>query len=374
VSVFWIHASNAERFRQTYAAIARDCQVPGYDDPNADALDLVKRWLERKTGDQWLMVVDNADDMQTFFGQQQLIKPPEDADSPPSVVGGNLGPYVPDCPNGAILVTTRNKQAGLKLTKGRPLIEVTGMNPEDTTMLLQEQLHGIDFTPDEASSLSSRLEHLPLALVQAAAFIQENTITINKYLNLLNKSDQHLIDLLSEEFETVGRDSEAPRTVTEAWILSFDQIQRQNVLASELLSLMSFFDRQGIPLEFLSQYCKQRKGQVAVGEVELEKAIGILKAFSFVAEEAGSQFNIHRLVHLVTWKWLVKEKEVSWFLEQALITLSQVYPYGNYETRAICSAYLPHAYSVLKFDGCGSRDGRLARATILHNKASFFRY
>ncbi|KAK4119398.1 hypothetical protein N657DRAFT_650215 [Parathielavia appendiculata] len=48
VSVFWVHASSAERFRQAYGFLAQECQVPGYDDPKTDVLQLVKRWLERK--------------------------------------------------------------------------------------------------------------------------------------------------------------------------------------------------------------------------------------------------------------------------------------------------------------------------------------
>jgi hypothetical protein len=51
-------------------------------------------------------------------------------------------------------------------------------------------------------------------------------------------------------FETVGRDSETPRAVTQAWIISFEQIQQQNAVAGELLSLMAFFDRQAIAADF----------------------------------------------------------------------------------------------------------------------------
>ncbi|KAK4031516.1 hypothetical protein C8A01DRAFT_21269, partial [Parachaetomium inaequale] len=61
-SVFLVHASNAERFRQAYVYITQECQVPGYDDPKADVLLLVKAWLERKEHGLWLIVIDNADD------------------------------------------------------------------------------------------------------------------------------------------------------------------------------------------------------------------------------------------------------------------------------------------------------------------------
>jgi hypothetical protein len=253
VSVFWVHASNADRFRQAYGFLAQECQVPGYDDPKTDVLQLVKRWLERKDCGRWLMVVDNADDTQLFFGQQGGS---ENGSAPSHE--GSLGWYLPECSHGAILVTTRNKQTGLRLTKGKHPIQVGRMDDDETAQLLRARLRGIDAASDESWALSSRLEHLPLAFVQAAAFIQESSITIGEYLRLLDESEQNVIDLLSEESKTDGRDSETPRAVAETWILSFEQIQRQNVFAGELLSLMSLFDRQAVPLEFLSHYSRHQ--------------------------------------------------------------------------------------------------------------------
>ncbi|KAM9873368.1 ankyrin repeat domain-containing protein 52 [Verticillium dahliae] len=51
--------------------------------------------------------------------------------------------------------------------------------------------------------LTTRLEELTPALVQAAALIQEKCITADQYLKLLGESGQKFIDLLSEEFETI---------------------------------------------------------------------------------------------------------------------------------------------------------------------------
>ena len=368
ISVFWVHASSAERFRQAYTFIAQECQIPGYDDPKADVLLLVKAWLERKDCGRWLMVIDNADDMHLFFGQHM-----GSANASSSSHEESLGQYLPECVHCAILVTTRNKQAGSRLTKGKRPIEVGKMDDSEADQLLRVHLDGISVASSESSALSSRLEHLPLALVQAAAFIQENTIAVGKYLELLDNSNQDLVDLLSEEFETDGRDLETPRAVAETWILSFEQIQRQNAFAGELLSLMSLFDRQAIPLEFLSRYSKQR-GQDQRGEIQLTEALGVLKAFSFVTEDQGHGFDMHRLVQLVTQKWLARKGTMRQFAEQALLVASQAYPYGNYEHRAICSAFLPHVYAVLRLEITRSRDEMLARASLLHCAAGFFSY
>lgn len=47
VSVFWVHATNAERFRQDYAAIAQACEISNRDNYKADVLALVKDYLEK---------------------------------------------------------------------------------------------------------------------------------------------------------------------------------------------------------------------------------------------------------------------------------------------------------------------------------------
>ncbi|KAK3326588.1 hypothetical protein B0H66DRAFT_165574 [Apodospora peruviana] len=130
--------------------------------------------------------------------------------------------HISECSHGSVLVTTRDKQLGLKLTEGKQLIEVGKMSEDESEELLREKLTEVDVEPAQLSRLSSRLEFLTLALAQAAAFIQENMISVNQYLELIDKSDQHTTKLFAEEVETVGRDSDTPRAVASTWILLFE--------------------------------------------------------------------------------------------------------------------------------------------------------
>jgi len=272
------------------------------------------------------------------------------------------------------LITTRDKAAGLRLSQYGVLIEVGKMKEKESEQLLQEKLQD-KLDPEVLSSLSSRLEQLPLAMVQAAAFIREMSIPANRYLQMLERSDQHVIDLLSEDFEITGTSSEASRKVAETWIISFMQIQQHNKLAGDLLSLMSLFDRQAIPEEFLSSYVERQQNQeLSGGDIPMVKALGVLKAFSFITEDKDDAFTMHRLVQLVTRKWLATKGAMPQFSEQALLSVSEGYPYGGHESRMICRAYLPHAYAVLELDGTGSRAERLARAQLLHRVAGFSDY
>jgi len=137
MSVFWVHASNAERFRESFTSIALECRIPGYDDPKTDVLPLVKRWLERTDQGSWLMVLDNADDAQLFFPPPQKLQTTNGISQE-----DYLGQYIPESAHGSILVTTRNKDAGLKFAKGEPPIEVDVMNESESEQLLRTKLGG----------------------------------------------------------------------------------------------------------------------------------------------------------------------------------------------------------------------------------------
>lgn len=281
------------------------------------------------------MVLDNADDLEVFFGNEGEISFQTDK---------RIARFLPENENGKFLVTTRDLRAGTKLAKEGPLIHVNRMAESEDVELLRMQLRGLKVTDDELSTLSSELEGLPLALAQAAAFMKERSCSVQDYLEVLTESDQNFVDLLSQEFETVGRDSGTPRAVAITWMISFQQIQRQNALASDFLSFMSMLDRQGVPKKLLLRYR-------ACSSLESLKAIGVLKAFSLVVEDKSEGFNMHRLVHVVTRKWLVREGLMESFHKDALTSVLEVFPWGGVERNpALCSTYLPHAQAVLRLD------------------------
>ncbi|EXM16739.1 hypothetical protein RAB80_009298 [Fusarium oxysporum f. sp. vasinfectum] len=177
--------------------------------------------------------------------------------------------------------------------------------------------------PDVAdlSTLALTLEYLPLILVQAASFIKENSISTSEYLNLL-ETDENLIQLLDEDIETNGRYPDSLQAVTKTWTVSFLQIRRQNELAGELISLISMFDHQHIPEEFLFTYLSLTYGDERT--LERLRAIGLLKAFSFVSSGEDNSISMHRLIQLVMHRWLIKEETMECFLRKAILTIHGV--------------------------------------------------
>lgn len=126
------------------------------------------------------MIIDNADETELFF---KASRPPGKADGLLKVEnqGPGLATYIPECSHGAILVTTRNKQAGVKLTKGRAVMEVPRMDLKDGQDLVSTRLPDTDLDPKELETLVEQLEYFPLALVQAASFILQESTSLDEY-------------------------------------------------------------------------------------------------------------------------------------------------------------------------------------------------
>ncbi|KAI5460666.1 hypothetical protein BGZ63DRAFT_488681 [Mariannaea sp. PMI_226] len=373
VSIFWVQANSAERFYQAYTNIAKEFNIPGHDDPKANLLSLVKIWLENRYRSRWLMVIDNADDTELFFRDQGEEGPLETSTTATHRDHG-LGRYIPECRHGSIIITTRSKQTGLRLAPGKLPIKIGKMDDNEASLLLHGILEDGEISAGEISLLSSRLEHLPLALAQAAAFIQENGISLSEYFQLLDESDSALVNRLSEPFQTVGRDSETPHAVTATWIISFNQIKQRNPFDSGVLSFISLFHWQAIPREFVEDYCRRIQSECAdtIEAAKITKALGTLKAFSFITEDKDRNINMHRLIQLVTRKWLgIKRAE---FAQLALKTMSVVYPYGKFETSDECLRLLPHAYAALDNVTGSTKDEKMARATLLLNMGGYFHY
>ena len=351
VSVFWVHAATSEQFHESFKQIAQKCQIPLRGGPRTDVPMLVKNWLEssERSRRQWLMIIDNADDTEIFFNSNRgMLDEAEDAGTLTS--NDHLARYLPDCPHGSILLTTKDKQAAVKFARNRACDIIKVGELAESDQLIKKKLGKPWPSSTDVSLLSVRLESIPLAVVQATAYIQEREIDIPEYLRLLDQSDQSLVELLSKPFEEVGRDSSVPNAVAATWIISFKVIRDRHRDASDLLSLLSSFDWQGIPKSFLSRYSnKHYRPDSPRGrnpEIRLTEALGVLKAFSFVSIDQIDRFvNMHRLVYLVTRNWLVEERISERWAAEAFSIVS-----GSLLTPLDCDRhfkYLRSAWTVL---------------------------
>ncbi|KAH0045052.1 hypothetical protein KCU78_g285, partial [Aureobasidium melanogenum] len=211
VLVFWIHASSPTRFRQGYRDIADGLSLPGREDPKVDVLQIVYAWLSDRRNGRWLIILDNVDDDDVFFGYDQE-RSSKSAVQATNIAenGAPLEKYLPQTAHGTILVTSRNTDAATNVIGGhRGVIKVEPMGEEDALQLLRTRVPFSDATRADAKKLVHKLEYIPLAITHAGAYIESraSTTTIATYLDLFRESETNQVHLLSrKELKDIRRD------------------------------------------------------------------------------------------------------------------------------------------------------------------------
>ncbi|KAJ8609918.1 hypothetical protein MRB53_038856 [Persea americana] len=341
--ILWIHASSAERYDQGLRALADDLQLPGREEKDADIHQLVRLWL-LNAEKRWLIVLDNVDVAEFLI------------ETPTSSKKSRLQ-YIPT--NGSVLITSRRFKVAEKLVDKQDLIEL-GLNKDHAIALLQSKLgEGNDAVV--VKELARTLEFMPLAISQAAAymFTKATRCSPDQYLAKLKEDEQSMSRLLDVESEELRRDAlEANNSILKTWQISFEHIYAARQSAANLLSLMSFYDYQGIPEELV-------RGNIDTGEPEqpsddniitgiaaaedtnaasreeadtFEEDVSTLQDYTFITRAPGQAvLEMHRLVQLAAQLWLKKKKKQYERWEgQSLRRLDHLFPWPEYESWVTC--------------------------------------
>ncbi|KAI2483738.1 TPR-12 multi-domain protein [Pyrenophora tritici-repentis] len=355
--VFWVHASNAARFEQSFRDIANRVKIAGRQAPQANIFQLVHDWL-CDCKQRWLLVLDNVDDARFLLNTQAT-------DS--KTVSRPLHEYLPHCERGSILVTTRNKEAARKLVEQRDIISVEPMDKAEGRALFEKKL-GAQEDSDHVAELAAALEYMPLAIVQAAAYISKMAplFSVAKYLEDFRKSESRRLRLLTHDDGQLRRDWEAKSAIALTWLISFEYIEQTQPGAADLLSLMSLFDRQGIPEALLRPRRERPEAQTnqeqaddgsdddleddmlrsSAGDSEFRfrDDVAVLQDFCFVSvDTAGTSFRMHALVQLSMRRWLKDNSKLEQWKQQFVSNLREAFPTGDYGNWAACQVLYAHA-------------------------------
>jgi tetratricopeptide (TPR) repeat protein len=323
-----VYANTSTSFERGYVDIAECLKLPGRTDQNANIKLLVQAALSHRESGHWILIIDNADDIDV------LSKRDDDSGSMALV------DYLPDSYTGSIVFTTRTRKAAISLAENN-MIHVDEMSRDDAMEVLRKTLLQTDLLSDEitVTRLLETLCYLPLAITQAVSYINKNDISIAEYTDLCESSEEDIIEVLSEDFEDKGRYKDMKNPVARTWLISFSQICRQDKLAGEYLSFMACLVRENIPRSLLP---------VALSRKKAVDAMGTLTAYSFVTKHKSDDLlDMHRLVHIATRNWLNNENELSAWTDKALLRLADIFPSEDHKNRAMWSIYLPHARYVL---------------------------
>ncbi|RDW57821.1 hypothetical protein BP5796_12622 [Coleophoma crateriformis] len=348
-SIFWVAAINREAFEQSYREIGKCLEIPGIEDEKSDVKKLVQAELSREGFGEWLLIVDNADDV-------DLLSKTHDE----STGARPLLNHLPTSVKGSILFTTRNRKAVSDRVRG-DIIDVTEPAPAEAQHVLGNYLSQKDLLKDEAKvmRLLDLLTYLPLAIVQAAAFLEQNKDTsIAKYIDHFEDTNEETIKLLSKDFEDQYRykEKEMKNPVATTWLISLEHITRDNALAKDYLSFMACLLREKIPTSLLvEEGCKLKLNDT--------EALGTLTGYAFISKrqeennnpksrqkENGHEefYDVHRLVHVVTRNWLKAQGVLSDWTDRALSRLVSLIPSGGHEEWETWITYLPHGLQVAR--------------------------
>jgi tetratricopeptide (TPR) repeat protein len=387
--VFWVHASSAARIEQGYRDIADQVRLAGRNDPQADVFKLVHNWLRNEKNGKWLLVLDNADEAAALT-LLACNTPKTQASSRDGAHPRLLSWHLPRSKSGSVLVTSRTRSVALQLLEERDILSIQPMDDASGPELLRKKL-GEEVEKDYTTELARALEFMPLALVQAAAYIQQRAprCSVQKYLEEFHKSDRKRTGLLDYDGGHLRRDEEAKNSILITWQISFDHILEARPSAADLLSLMSFFDWQGIPEALLRNQNRTKSRHRGIEDSNVNKTdsdsddsnseasvddgfeedILTLRNYSLIGITTNSTiFDMHGLVQLATRKWLEEHGRLEMWKQQYISNLCKAFPTGEHENWAQCQVLFPHAKAALS-QPPKSKESLQQWALLLYNTA-----
>lgn len=317
--IFWVVADSEDGIRSSYVQIAQLLNlIASVNATESAAVSELMRWFGNTKG--WLLVLDNADHLDAIKS------------------------FVPNDGAGSVLMTTRQWATG-SLAEAVHLLE---MSEEESAQFLlrragllgweQSLTDAIRCERDAALALISALGRLPLAIDQAAAYIEETGASPRSYLDELEK---HPFDLLSRKSKSAGS---APVTAT--LLLALDRLEESDLPAGDLLRICAFLHVDAIPENLLREAAKAFGGAIgsaASDEIRWRETVATALHYSLVRVDRESQsLALHRLLQRVVQDSLSEAERIEYAV-MVVKALSQLIPDNRFDRWPVLWELLPHA-------------------------------
>jgi NB-ARC domain len=248
--VWWIRAESKETRMADLGALAERLRLAPVDKSDfSSSVGAVIEWLNRTPG--WLLIFDN-------------VERPED-----------LEHLLPVAGRGHILITSRHAAWGA-------LAKTVSLNvwttDESTQYLLKRtEVDDTEENKQAATALAEALGYLPLAIEQAAAYIEESKIGILSYMELFA---EHQLRLFKPRTAQPPKDR---RTIATAWDISLRSVQGASPGAVALLQLCAFMRPDRISKQNIAKYhnfLPEPLRTTASNNIALHDAIATLRRYS----------------------------------------------------------------------------------------------
>ncbi|WP_264735894.1 ankyrin repeat domain-containing protein [Wolbachia endosymbiont (group A) of Rhinocyllus conicus] len=298
-NVIWISAENSKTMESSFLDLAKDDKL-GISPQDKYGNDKMIETIVKETyaffarrGRKSLFIFDNAE------GYKDISKfLPLSLDNKPY-----------------ILITSRNKGWGISEDEGEIKTIQLGVFKETEALKFVKRALNIrnNLQDEEIKNLTEELQYFPLALKQAAAYINEKNVVlsyrgkekigVSDYLKRYEEEAKKLLD-----FELKNKSDRYTKTTFITWKITIDAIAQKECgfEALSILEIMAYLAPDKIRIEEIFSKL------IADDEEKLWNAVKLLDRYSMIDLKEGVA-NIHRLVQKVTELNLqkaVREEEV----------------------------------------------------------------
>ncbi len=269
----WFRASSAEQLQMSYMQFAEEFGIP-LDDKQSliERAIIVREWLEAFEGG--FLVYDNVSE------EKQIAE------------------LLPSKGHYQIVVTSRNAHWSLGSS-----IAIDVMSAREAEQLVIQVCRYSEVT-EEVTNLVELLGYLPLALMQAAAYIKATNCSVAHYLALYHQYQAEMLLEMAEEgwprgVEYCDADGK-PQPIWTTFNINFIALQEKEPGALQLLEHCAYLHHQAIPVELLQGLVLQLeegKQPTKPAPLQVDKYIRALRTYSLVQVEPSlGIINIHQLM------------------------------------------------------------------------------
>ncbi|WP_395462628.1 tetratricopeptide repeat protein [Wolbachia endosymbiont of Cantharis cryptica] len=282
-NIIWVNAATYEVMVQSFLRLAKDLLGIPTEDRDIESIvrDIYAFFAKRKS----LFVFDNAEEYRSE-GQD-----------------AGISQFLPshflssDDNKPSVLITSRNQKWG----DIKPLTLGAFTEPESIDFIRKALGIKDGLQENEIKNLAETLQHFPLALQQAVAYIKERDVALKnvglkfEISDYLKRYKEEAEKLLNFKFPK-DSDNSYTKTTFITWRITINKIKdnlEYGQQAKEILDTIAYIAPDNIPVEmFLGLESNKEK---------LGDAIQLLKQYSMInSGEEQSSVNIHRLVQQVT--------------------------------------------------------------------------